>query len=80
MPLIYGEGLQNALIWLQREIRLLGNPDPYVIKEAAWVVPFERNTRFAGRESQLAALEGKLCTNTATSRIAIIGLGGIGKI
>lgn len=79
IPLIYGEGQQKALVRLQREIRLLDNPDLYAIKEAAWVVPFERNPRFTGREAQLAELEGKLTVNTSTVKVAVVGLGGVGK-
>lgn len=42
-------------------------------------MPFERNPRFTGRESQLAELEGKLFTGDHTAKIAITGLGGVGK-
>jgi tetratricopeptide (TPR) repeat protein len=42
-------------------------------------VPFERNPRFTGRESQLAELEGMLFTGDRTAKIAITGLGGVGK-
>jgi tetratricopeptide (TPR) repeat protein len=42
-------------------------------------VPFERNPRFTGRESQLAELEGKLFPGDHTAKIAITGLGGVGK-
>ncbi|KAF7173630.1 hypothetical protein CNMCM6106_007691 [Aspergillus hiratsukae] len=44
-----------------------------------WIVPFERNPRFTGRKSQLAELEGKLFTRDHTTKIAITGLGGVGK-
>ena len=42
-------------------------------------MPFERNPRFTGRESQLAILENKLSKQTQTTRLAIRGLGGMGK-
>jgi tetratricopeptide (TPR) repeat protein len=42
-------------------------------------VPFERNPRFTGREPQLAEIEGKLFTRDHTAKIAITGLGGVGK-
>jgi tetratricopeptide (TPR) repeat protein len=42
-------------------------------------VPFERNPRFTGRESQLAQLEGKLFARDNTTKIAVAGLGGVGK-
>lgn len=43
------------------------------------MVPFERNTIFTGRETQLAQLEQKLFMGERTTKIAITGLGGIGK-
>jgi tetratricopeptide (TPR) repeat protein len=46
-------------------------------------VPFERNPRFTGREPQLAQLEGMLFAEDRskdhTIKIAITGLGGVGK-
>jgi tetratricopeptide (TPR) repeat protein len=42
-------------------------------------VPFERNPRFTGRKLQLAEIEGKLFTRDHTAKIAITGLGGVGK-
>jgi putative protein kinase ArgK-like GTPase of G3E family len=44
-----------------------------------WIVPFERNSRFVGRETQLAQLEERLIVTDHTIRIAITGLGGMGK-
>ncbi|KAF2676825.1 TPR-like protein, partial [Lentithecium fluviatile CBS 122367] len=48
-----------------------------------WIVPFERNPRFTGRETQLAQLEEMLFTEGRsgdhTTKAAIIGLGGVGK-
>ena len=79
MPLIYGEGQQKALARLQREMQISSNPDSFVVTDAPWIVPFERNPRFTGRESQLAELEGKLFAKDHTSKIAITGLGGVGK-
>ncbi|KAK5072432.1 hypothetical protein LTR64_005098 [Lithohypha guttulata] len=79
MPLIYGEGRQKALARLQREIRISADPGLFVATDAPWIVPFERNSRFTGRETQLAELEGKLFAKDHTSKIAITGLGGVGK-
>ena len=45
----------------------------------SWIVPFERNPRFTGREPQLAQLEGMLLAKDHTAKIAITGLGGVGK-
>ncbi|GIJ91451.1 hypothetical protein Asppvi_010416 [Aspergillus pseudoviridinutans] len=48
-------------------------------RRRTWLVPFERNPLFTGRESQLSELEGKLFTMDHTAKIAITGLGGVGK-
>ncbi|KAF2260180.1 HET-domain-containing protein [Lojkania enalia] len=78
MPLIYGEGRQKALDRLQRKIkRSLGAP--ITSTHAAWIVPFERNSRFTSREPQLAQLEGMLFAKNHTTKVAIMGLGGVGK-
>src|SRR5438045_5132006 len=42
-------------------------------------MPFERNPRFTGRESELFRLEELLSHTGQTTKIAITGLGGIGK-
>ena len=42
-------------------------------------MPFDRNRRFVGRESQLAELEGKLFVGALTTKVAITGPSGIGK-
>jgi tetratricopeptide (TPR) repeat protein len=42
-------------------------------------VPFDRNPNFTGRGTQLAQLEGKLFVGEQTTKVAITGLGGIGK-
>ncbi|KAJ5888167.1 FabD/lysophospholipase-like protein [Penicillium taxi] len=47
---------------------------------ARWQVPFERNTKFTGREELLSDLTQKLELNSdTTKRISIMGLGGVGK-
>ncbi|KAF2193470.1 HET-domain-containing protein [Zopfia rhizophila CBS 207.26] len=45
----------------------------------AWIVPFEKNPRFTGRKPQLTKLEEMLFQQDQTTKIAIIGLGGVGK-
>ncbi|KAE8382568.1 hypothetical protein BDV26DRAFT_237050 [Aspergillus bertholletiae] len=45
----------------------------------AWMVPFRKNPRFVGRESEIAELEGLIENSEGPSRIAICGLGGVGK-
>jgi GTPase SAR1 family protein len=42
-------------------------------------VPFERNSNFTGRESQLAQLEEMLFGGRRTTKFAVTGLGGVGK-
>ncbi|KIM93232.1 hypothetical protein OIDMADRAFT_75421, partial [Oidiodendron maius Zn] len=44
-----------------------------------WIVPFDRNPRFTGRESQLSQLQDMLFVKDQTTKIAITGLGGVGK-
>ncbi len=44
-----------------------------------WIVPFERNPRFTGREPELTQLEDMLFGNHRTAKLAITGLGGVGK-
>jgi tetratricopeptide (TPR) repeat protein len=72
MPTTYGEGQESARSRLQAELD--GASD------AASIIPFSRNPRFVGRESQLAELEAKLFTNErTTTTLAIVGPGGTGK-
>jgi tetratricopeptide (TPR) repeat protein len=44
-----------------------------------WTVPFPRNARFVGRESQLERVESILFVEDQPSKVAITGLGGVGK-
>ncbi|KAH8660895.1 kinesin light chain 3 [Tricladium varicosporioides] len=74
LPLNYGEGQDNALQRLRDEVE-----KRFPSQRPAWVVPFERNTCFTGREIELAMFEQKLLERNQTTRIAIIGLGGVGK-
>jgi tetratricopeptide (TPR) repeat protein len=50
--------------------------------KAHWLVPFGQNERFVGREAQLKEVIGKLAPDDyekTCQRVAITGLGGIGK-
>ena len=47
--------------------------------DAPWIVPFERNPRFTGREIQLAKLQETLFVGGQTAKVTVIGLGGVGK-
>jgi tetratricopeptide (TPR) repeat protein len=49
------------------------------ILNAHWFVPFTRNPRFVGRSSQLDQLDMSLFAKDQPSRVAITGLGGVGK-
>lgn len=42
-------------------------------------MPFNQNTRFVGRDSQLAELKAKLFVGSSTTKVAITGPGGVGK-
>ena len=42
-------------------------------------MPFSRNPNFTGRETQLAQLEESLFAGEQTTKVAITGLGGVGK-
>jgi GTPase SAR1 family protein len=80
MPLIYGEGRKKALVRLQKEFQESLKPPSLILKDdALWIAPFGRNPRFTGREDQLAQLAGKLFAGGQTTKIAITGLGGVGK-
>jgi tetratricopeptide (TPR) repeat protein len=79
MPLIYGEGRQNALNRLRREMRNTLHPKPLISEKAPWVVPFERNHLFTGRDMEIDELEKMLFDSEHTTKIAVTGLGGVGK-
>ncbi|KAJ5101052.1 Tetratricopeptide-like helical [Penicillium angulare] len=44
-----------------------------------WMVPFARNTRFVGRQEEIRRLENFMSKPLGPNKIAIHGLGGIGK-
>ncbi|KAH7122353.1 kinesin light chain 3, partial [Dendryphion nanum] len=71
MEFRYGEGKSRALERLQEEVEK-ANTTPFI-------VPFGQNTRFIGRESQLAKLREKLFVGASTTKVAITGPSGIGK-
>ncbi|KAH9204603.1 hypothetical protein DL95DRAFT_495507 [Leptodontidium sp. 2 PMI_412] len=73
LPLNYGEGRNNALRRLRDEVERC-----FPSERPAWIVPFERNSRFTGRQVQLTEVEEKLLSGGST-RTAIVGLGGVSK-
>ncbi|CAI6342365.1 unnamed protein product [Periconia digitata] len=47
--------------------------------EAPWIMPFQRNPQFVGRASELAQINDLLANDSRCERVAIVGLGGVGK-
>ncbi|KAH8588759.1 hypothetical protein B0O99DRAFT_524437 [Bisporella sp. PMI_857] len=83
MPPIYGEGKAVALKRLQMTVKDFSkdSSEPKDPKDnfVPFIVPFDRNLNFIGRKTQLAEVEEKLFVGGRTTKVAIIGLGGIGK-
>ncbi|KAF2761280.1 HET-domain-containing protein [Pseudovirgaria hyperparasitica] len=79
LPLIYGEGEEHAMRRLRKEISEADHLITAPARRRPFMVPFERNSRFTGREHDLSQVSGMLFRGTETSRAAIVGLGGIGK-
>ena len=42
-------------------------------------MPFQKNTQFVGRASEIAQIGALLANESRCERVAIIGLGGVGK-
>ncbi|CAK7207197.1 hypothetical protein SEUCBS139899_010005, partial [Sporothrix eucalyptigena] len=49
------------------------------VENRIWQVPFERNPCFTGRTAELEHIRRQLFTQHHTAKVAITGLGGIGK-
>ncbi|KAL7946930.1 hypothetical protein V8C42DRAFT_298209 [Trichoderma barbatum] len=83
MPLIYGEGKSNAIRRLRKEISDTTRRDDALSSQAAdsctSMVPFERNPSFTSRETDLEKIRQILFTGQQTAKVAISGLGGVGK-
>ncbi|KAF4626630.1 hypothetical protein G7Y89_g11531 [Cudoniella acicularis] len=83
MPLLYGEGKEAALKRLGMAVKEFSQdsrePKDRRDNKVPFIVPFGRNHRFTGRESQLAQLEENLLPQDRTAKVAITGLGGVGK-
>jgi tetratricopeptide (TPR) repeat protein len=71
MPFNYNEGKGNAMNRLRVELK--------ASKDHPCIIPFSRNERFVGRETELAEVEAMLFAGLSTTRIAITGEGGTGK-
>src|SRR6202030_4115050 len=48
-------------------------------QKGSWMVPFERNPRFLGRHNEVVELQQKILGMGQVRKMAITGLGGIGK-
>ncbi|KAI0798783.1 P-loop containing nucleoside triphosphate hydrolase protein [Xylaria sp. FL0064] len=89
MPLIYGEGRENALKRLREEIdkRSGTRGEPFLTPRSTqdnshFMVPLERNEDFVGREAileQLLDLIPPSINEDVCQRTIIEGLGGVGK-
>ncbi|PQE21863.1 hypothetical protein CJF31_00007706 [Rutstroemia sp. NJR-2017a BVV2] len=83
MPAIYGEGKEAALKRLEMTVKgfSTNESEPKDLKDntASFIVPFDRNLNFTGRGTQLTEVEAKLFTGGRATKVAITGLGGIGK-
>ncbi|KAE8326165.1 purine and uridine phosphorylase [Aspergillus sergii] len=48
-------------------------------RESVWMVPFRKNLRFVGREEEITKTEEFLMQQDGPGKVAIYGLGGVGK-
>ena len=67
----YGEGKDRAMSRLHFEVQ--------ANTQSRFVVPFPRNDRFVGRDSELAELEESLFGDKRARRLGVVGLPGAGK-
>ncbi|KAH6691785.1 hypothetical protein BKA61DRAFT_715021 [Leptodontidium sp. MPI-SDFR-AT-0119] len=81
MPLLYGEGKEAAQKRLETAVKEFTQNSGifYRLRGAPFMVPFDRNPKFTGRELQLVNLKEKLFERGQTTKLVIIGLRGVGK-
>ncbi|KAH8587623.1 hypothetical protein B0O99DRAFT_733028 [Bisporella sp. PMI_857] len=83
MALIYGEGKKAAQKRLEMTVREFSKSSSQTNgaeeTEGNFIVPFNRNPYFTGRNIQLAKLEEMACHESGTTKVAVTGLGGVGK-
>ncbi|CAG8972335.1 hypothetical protein HYALB_00001738 [Hymenoscyphus albidus] len=83
MPTIYGEGKMAALKRLEMTVKGFsqGETEPRDLKDnvVPFIVPFDKNPNFTGRNSQLTQLEEMLFRDRRTTKFTVTGLGGVGK-
>lgn len=79
----HGEGKAHAVRRLKKEIAEASNYGDELNDQEArvqtWMVPLERNPSFTGRKSELERLYQALFTLDQIAKVAITGLGGVGK-
>ena len=62
-----------------REFALMSLKCYAASRDACWLVPFQRNPQFVGRTLEIGRIGALLSSKTRCDRVAIVGLGGIGK-
>lgn len=82
LPLIYGEGRENAFRRLREEVNrsvktheFHKNPESSVENQPKFTVPFVRDPKFVGREDIMQEITNRL---EIQRRVALCGIGGIG--
>ncbi|KAE8372665.1 violaceus kinesin [Aspergillus bertholletiae] len=53
--------------------------ESHKLRDSVWMVPFRKNPQFVGREEEITRIEGLITQQDGPSKVAICGLGGIGK-
>ena len=48
-------------------------------KQPVWMVPFRKNPQFVGREEEITKMEGWIMQQDGPGKVALCGLGGVGK-
>jgi tetratricopeptide (TPR) repeat protein len=72
--------IQSQTSTLPYSYFITSGPNAYTaVNKVCWFVPFEKNQQFVGRDSHLDRLEKSLFDEHQPRKIAITGLGGIGK-
>ncbi|KAH8804492.1 violaceus kinesin [Xylogone sp. PMI_703] len=71
----YAKEVINALPTLATEDKT----DVSTETDGLWMVPFSRNERFVSREVELQELNAMLASEDSCQRVAVYGLGGVGK-
>jgi hypothetical protein len=64
---------------LLAEVPISQSLQSQMLSQPIWMVPFEENPRFLGRSDEIKDLENKIFGNAGVQKVAISGLGGVGK-